>query len=71
MFQIKYENCLSTDLILVEGPSANFQRLRDYVDAVNCITLPSFQKESLLQGFSKTMASEAREHFKINKVILT
>ena len=62
MFQVKYKNCLSPYLILVEGLSANVQRLRDYVDAVNCITLPSFQKDSLPQGLSKTLASEAREH---------
>lgn len=47
-----------------------FQRLRDYVDAMNCNTLPSFSREYLLQGFNKTMAAEAKEKFKINKVLI-
>ncbi|XP_076164935.1 histone acetyltransferase 1 [Ptiloglossa arizonensis] len=53
--------------ITVEDPSVTFQRLRDYVDAMNCNTLPSFSREYLLQGFNKTMAAEAKEKFKINK----
>ncbi|XP_076659519.1 histone acetyltransferase 1 [Halictus rubicundus] len=53
--------------ITVEDPSVTFQRLRDYVDAINCSTLPSFSRECLLQGFNKTMAMEAKEKFKINK----
>lgn len=53
--------------ITVEDPSAEFQRLRDYVDATNLSSLPSFQKDCLVQGFNKLMASEAREKFKINK----
>ncbi|XP_033217537.1 histone acetyltransferase type B catalytic subunit [Belonocnema kinseyi] len=53
--------------ITVEDPSPGFQRLRDYVDATNCSTLPSFQKHCLLQGFNKTMTIEARDNFKINK----
>ncbi|XP_076233628.1 histone acetyltransferase 1 isoform X2 [Calliopsis andreniformis] len=53
--------------ITVEDPSVTFQRLRDYVDAMNCTTLPSFSRECLLQGFNKVMAIEAKEKFKINK----
>ncbi|XP_076666811.1 histone acetyltransferase 1 [Andrena cerasifolii] len=53
--------------ITVEDPSVSFQRLRDYVDAMNCSTLPSFSRECLLQGFRKAMAAEAKEKFKINK----
>ncbi|XP_078035492.1 histone acetyltransferase 1 isoform X1 [Augochlora pura] len=53
--------------ITVEDPSVTFQRLRDYVDAINCSTLPSFSRECLLQGFNKAMATEAKEKFKINK----
>ncbi|XP_031786692.1 histone acetyltransferase type B catalytic subunit [Nasonia vitripennis] len=53
--------------ITVEDPSEDFQRLRDYVDAMNCRTLPSFSKDNLVQGFNKSMANEAREKFKINK----
>ncbi|KAJ8670297.1 hypothetical protein QAD02_001556 [Eretmocerus hayati] len=53
--------------ITVEDPSEDFQRLRDYVDAVNCSKLPSFSKENLMKGFNKTMVLEAREKFKINR----
>ncbi|XP_033337171.2 histone acetyltransferase 1 isoform X1 [Megalopta genalis] len=53
--------------ITVEDPSVTFQRLRDYVDAINCSTLSSFSRECLLQGFNKTMVTEAKEKFKINK----
>ncbi|XP_015592461.1 histone acetyltransferase type B catalytic subunit [Cephus cinctus] len=52
--------------ITVEDPSMDFQRLRDYVDAVNCSTLPSFARDRLKEGFNKLMATEAREKFKIN-----
>ncbi|XP_066588253.1 histone acetyltransferase type B catalytic subunit isoform X2 [Prorops nasuta] len=53
--------------ITVEDPSVNFQRIRDFVDALNCSTLSSFSKENLLQPFNKSMAEEAREKLKINK----
>ncbi|XP_058803109.1 histone acetyltransferase type B catalytic subunit [Phymastichus coffea] len=53
--------------ITVEDPSEDFQRLRDYVDCLNCSTLPSFSKEKLKKGFNKNMALEAAEKFKINK----
>ncbi|XP_043277362.1 histone acetyltransferase type B catalytic subunit [Venturia canescens] len=53
--------------ITVEDPSQSFQRLRDFVDATNCETLPSFARQCLVQGFNKNMALEAREKFKINK----
>ncbi|XP_032673414.1 histone acetyltransferase type B catalytic subunit [Odontomachus brunneus] len=53
--------------ITVEDPSVTFQRIRNYVDAVNCSTLPSFKREHLMQGFNNQMAIEAREKFKINK----
>ncbi|XP_047366105.1 histone acetyltransferase type B catalytic subunit-like [Vespa velutina] len=53
--------------ITVEDPSVGFQRIRDYVDAMNCSKLPSFSRECLLQGFNKTMVIEAREKHKINK----
>ncbi|XP_003395429.2 histone acetyltransferase type B catalytic subunit [Bombus terrestris] len=52
--------------ITVENPSATFQRLRDYVDAMNCSKLSSFSREYLLQGYSKAMGEEAKEKFKIN-----
>ncbi|XP_063990865.1 histone acetyltransferase type B catalytic subunit isoform X2 [Diachasmimorpha longicaudata] len=53
--------------ITVEDPAISFQRVRDYVDAMNCMSLSSFSRELLLQSFNKEMANEARERFKINK----
>ncbi|XP_012224331.1 histone acetyltransferase type B catalytic subunit [Linepithema humile] len=53
--------------ITVESPSEVFQRLRNYVDALNCSMLPSFEPENLRQGFSDKMIIEARDHLKINK----
>ncbi|CAG5099875.1 Similar to Hat1: Histone acetyltransferase type B catalytic subunit (Mus musculus) [Cotesia congregata] len=53
--------------ITVEDPSPDFQRVRDYVDALNCATLPAFGREFLQSKFNKAMALEAREKFKINK----
>ncbi|XP_053615712.1 histone acetyltransferase type B catalytic subunit isoform X2 [Plodia interpunctella] len=53
--------------ITVEDPSADFQRIRDYVDAKNCETLPAFQPAKLYQGFSQEMANQACSKFKINK----
>ncbi|XP_028158582.1 histone acetyltransferase type B catalytic subunit [Ostrinia nubilalis] len=53
--------------ITVEDPSQDFQRIRDYVDAKNCESLPAFQPAKLVQGFSSEMASQACAKFKINK----
>lgn len=63
----EYINRSEVQDITVEDPSEDFQRLRDYVDATNCSTLPSFTKYNLRQGFNKSMATEARDKFKINK----
>ena len=54
--------------IVVEDPSENFQRLRDFVDARNCMKLKSFKPASLLEGWDDDMAWEAREKYKINRV---
>lgn len=51
----------------MEDPSPDFQRVRDYVDALNCATLPAFGREFLQNKFNKAMALEARDKFKINK----
>nr|CAG4646276.1 EOG090X06NC [Macrothrix elegans] len=53
--------------ITVEDPSEEFVRLRDFVDAKNCIRLPSFSKEKLKEGFSAEMIEEAKRELKINK----
>lgn len=53
---------------IVEDPSEEFQRIRDYVDCINCSTLSSFSKDNLKLGFNQSMATEAKEKFKLNKV---
>lgn len=53
--------------ITVESPSEVFQRLRNYVDALNCSALPSFAPERLKQGFDNEMIADARDTLKINK----
>jgi len=52
----------------VESPSLTFQKLRNYVDAINCSKLPTFKVECLKQGFSNEMVIEAKNKLKINKV---
>jgi histone acetyltransferase 1 len=52
----------------VEDPSENFQRLRDYVDARNCMKLKNFQPEYLLGGFHSAMAEEAQKQLKLSRV---
>ena len=65
-------NCGTFNQILyyfiVEDPSENFQRVRDFVDVANCLTLESFQKDKVQEGFKEEMFKEAKEQFKINKV---
>ncbi|KAL8561912.1 hypothetical protein ACOMHN_046702 [Nucella lapillus] len=53
--------------ITVEDPSENFQRVRDFVDAQNCMRLTNFQPDYLLEGFHPAMAEEARTKLKLNK----
>ncbi|XP_049886158.1 histone acetyltransferase type B catalytic subunit isoform X2 [Pectinophora gossypiella] len=53
--------------ITVEDPSEDFQRIRDYVDAKNCQSLPAFQPAKIFQGFSTEMANQACSKYKINK----
>lgn len=55
-------------MFTVESPSEVFQRLRNYVDALNCSALPSFAPKRLKQGFDNEMIVEARNKLKINKV---
>jgi len=53
--------------ITVEDPSDSFTRLRDFVDAKNCVKLQCFQLHNIKKGFSDTMALEAQSKLKINK----
>jgi hypothetical protein len=55
-------------LSTVEDPSESFQRVRDFIDARNCLKLTSFQPESLHLGFTDAMQSEARDKLKLNRV---
>lgn len=70
LIQTFYNGCYHRHDILditVEDPSENFQRVRDFVDCKNCMRLPSFQKDELLQGFSEKMRIEAREKLFLNR----
>ncbi|KAM3917514.1 histone acetyltransferase type B catalytic subunit [Leptodactylus fuscus] len=53
--------------VTAEDPSENFVRLRDFVLAKLCQSLPGFSPEKLLEGFSKEMVTEAQQKLKINK----
>ncbi|XP_013395370.1 histone acetyltransferase type B catalytic subunit [Lingula anatina] len=53
--------------VTVEDPSENFQKVRDFVDAKNCLKLDTFQPESLKEGFTDSMAKEAQMKLKLNK----
>ena len=55
-------------LCVVEEPSYDFIRLRDYVDALDCSKLSAFAPDDLRSGFSDKMVQQAREELKINKV---
>ncbi|XP_062554253.1 histone acetyltransferase type B catalytic subunit [Armigeres subalbatus] len=52
--------------ITYEQPTEVVQHIRSVADAKRCMTLPSFAKDKLLAGFSKTMLKDAKEKFKIN-----
>ncbi|XP_033732888.1 histone acetyltransferase type B catalytic subunit-like [Pecten maximus] len=70
MVQTFYNDCYTRSEVMditVEDPSENFQRLRDFIDARNCMSLPSYESSKLRDGFSEDMAKEAREKLKLNK----
>ncbi|XP_045209831.2 histone acetyltransferase type B catalytic subunit-like [Mercenaria mercenaria] len=70
LLQTFYNGCYGNSDILditVEDPSENFQRLRDFVDARNCMKLKSFQPEKLCEGFDDDMQHEARLKLKLNR----
>lgn len=70
LLQTFYNSCYGNSDILditVEDPSENFQRLRDFVDARNCMKLKSFQPEKLAQGFDDDMSHDARLKLKLNR----
>ncbi|XP_060573241.1 histone acetyltransferase type B catalytic subunit-like [Ruditapes philippinarum] len=69
LLQTFYNGCYGDSDILditVEDPSENFQRLRDFVDARNCMNLKSFQPAKLHEGFDDDMSHEARLKLKLN-----
>ncbi|XP_046396041.1 histone acetyltransferase type B catalytic subunit [Ischnura elegans] len=51
----------------VEDSSEDFQRVRDYLDAISCISLPAFSPSLIKKGFSSEMVEQARKKFKIHK----
>ena len=65
-WKLSYNNIIF--LCVVEEPSYDFIRLRDYVDALDCSKLSAFAPDDLRNGFSDKMVQQAREELKINKV---
>ncbi|XP_037068304.1 histone acetyltransferase type B catalytic subunit-like [Pollicipes pollicipes] len=61
-----YKNNEKVVDITVEDPSENFTRLRDFVDCRNCAKLSCFQPLKLAQGFSPTMADDAKKELKMS-----
>lgn len=51
--------------ITVEDPSDAFVRLRDFVDARNCLALDAFAKDKLKAGYSEEMTKASNEKYKI------
>lgn len=60
--------CILFFVYVVEEPSYDFIRLRDYVDTLDCGNLSAFAPANLRNGFSDKMVQQAREELKINKV---
>lgn len=52
--------------ITVEDAGEDFQRLRNTIDCRLVKDLPAFKPDILKDGFNTSMASEAKEKFKIN-----
>jgi len=70
LLQCFYNRCYALPEVLditVEDPSEGFQRMRDCVDAANCLKLASFTRDALLRGFSYDMELEAREKLRLNR----
>jgi len=55
-------------MIIVEDPSDDFERLRDFVDARDCSKLTSYSKQKLKRGFSNEMYEEAKTVLKMTNV---
>jgi histone acetyltransferase 1 len=53
--------------ITVEDPSDNFVRLRDFVDAKNCMKIDAFSQAEVMKGFTEKMAEAAAKELKICK----
>jgi len=53
--------------ITMEDPSDDCQRVRDFIDARNCTSLPEFGRDFINKGWHPCMYTSARDKFKINK----
>ena len=65
----RYSLIFSSAFVTVEDPSDDMIRLRDYVDTVNALKLLECFScfEKVRSGFTKEMASEAKEKMKLGK----
>ena len=57
-------------MIAVEDPSDDFEMLRDFVDARDCMKLKTYAPANLKKGYSNEMAEEASKTLKMTKVHL-
>lgn len=62
----KFQNDSKVIDITVEDPSDDFRRVRNYVDAKLCRTLPEFAPDNLHKGFTKQMVTAAKNNFKVS-----
>lgn len=53
--------------IAVEDPAENFTKLRDFVDARNCLSLSEFSPKSLAEGWTNETAISAQKKLKLNR----
>lgn len=63
-----YRNYLKDESVVditVEDPSDNFVRLRDFVDTKNCLASTIFSQESVMAGFTESMAKAAARDLKL------
>lgn len=63
----RYRDLDSVVDIAVEDPAENFTKLRDFVDAHNCMSLPAFSAEAISSGWSNDMAQAAQSKLKLNR----
>lgn len=60
-----YKKLPATLDITAEDPDEEFIAMRDYLDCVNCMKLPTFQPDNLKLGWSEKLAKESQEKLRL------